>query len=136
MTGYAYSNSGLSPYITIAYCGVVKNGNKITFAMAGNIKRTDGDITAGTLLQLGNFSIPSVIGAKLFPLLVGETPLDVKTLSVGLTYSTQKKVFFRTTKYSNTVLIPQCFPLEDLLQNNDYPFRYEVTFLLNENLAA
>ena len=65
MSGYEFDASIAHADVSIVYASVVKNGNKITFVIFGNVAPTE-DITSGDI-NLGAFNIPTTIGAKLYP---------------------------------------------------------------------
>ena len=130
MDGYSFTkgtNSQLEHY----YAGVCKNGNKITFVITGKIRReTDG----ATEILLGSFTIPGAIGSKLIPLT--SSWLDKSNLDFFDSTNTITQVSTRTIKQSNDniqVYLNDVSPLA--VELNRY-FRYEITFLLSDNLVA
>jgi len=133
MAGYNFteitvSNAEINPI----YAGVVKNGNKLTLVYAFEFKKTD---TMAGYNQLAQFGIPSAVGAKLFP--ITSSLLDRKrAYCVGLDGATDTDVQVYLSKFSNTVLTLNSTDLNSLTTGNKYYIRYEVTFLLSENLAA
>lgn len=134
MTGYSFTpdsnlaNNGLS----LVYVGVVKNGNKLTFAIAGEF---DSTVTPNASPYLGNFGIPSAVGSKLFPM-TGAF-LDIKKGLFFKNYSTTNEKIFSMYKNSNSSLGLQLYGMTSGFDGSSiYCFRFEVTFLLSENLAS
>lgn len=131
MTGYSFTKSSLEAWTPI-YVSVCKNANKITFVVVGSVAKTEN---TPSQVNLGQFTIPNVIGAKLFPF-AGST-LDKRNVS----FSNQSnnniiEVSMRTIKNSNVDIRPVISVTSGLTNNQTYYFRYEATFLLSENLAA
>ena len=137
MSGYSFDqNTGAgSLNWTPIYVGAVKNGNKITLVVFGTYTYATGDSSA----KLGDFVIPSEIGAKLYPYTIGgETRmLDKKEISFYSTRSASKAVSMEIIKNSGTKLEVTIIDpnYDSLVDGTTYSFRYEVTFLLSENLA-
>lgn len=134
MTGY--SHAGGNAAVTKDYAGVVKNGNKITFAIAGKINSSE-IITADSLISTGSFTIPAAVGSKLYPslqdrILGGYSPLVTNTNTATTTIM---GIFF-ITKWSDTNITFYLAPMSNLTANTDYFFRQEVTFLLSDNLVS
>ena len=136
MNGYSFTaQTGW----TGVYVGVVKNGNKITFAIFGNMSF---DESVPSSIRLGDFVIPSAIGSNLYPYIVsGSDVLSQKNFELFENTNTNQiglPVAFLTTKTSNTgvrvyvILETQA----SLTTGKTYNFRYEVTFLLSENLIG
>ncbi len=130
MSGYSFGVG--EPEVTTTYAGVVKNGNKITFAICGSIKLT----SVKNQLELGRFVIPAEIDAKLFGGFLGGAYLDVKPLycADALTSGVSKPALL--FKAGSNTLICNLYNTGDMSLNTDYFFRYEVTFLLSDNMAA
>ena len=132
MSGYAFVNSGATG-LTISYAGVVKNGNKITYAIAGSYIKQAG--VANVLL--GSFNNPQSIYNKLYP---NPTTAAIDNKIVGFIrgtvnivncYATTQKTSSGLGQISTTV-----YGIGSLTDGVTYDFRYEVTFLLSDNLAA
>ena len=119
--------------VNFVYAGVVKNGNKITFAIFGTITRT-----SASQLQLARFYVPEAILAKLFPYQVGQSSiLSQKELSCFVTSGVNNlgvEITCEFTKSSTTVII-NLRKVDELVANTEYSFRIEQTFLLSENLV-
>ncbi len=137
--GYAYNIGGTNSAITkeLVYAGVVKNGNKLSFALAMNLTRTD---TVVSELSLGNFSIPADINPKLYPTNIGG--LDV--LATGnanakdYVYEVGTDLPYYFAKGTNLLFgaMANTAQLDNLPLNTKCYIRIEMTFLLSNNLGA
>ena len=133
MEGYSFAFGEVSN-LTIegVYAGAVKNGNKLTLVIACNLTRT------GTCSNsvLGLFTLPSEVLAKLIPTNVGAYPyLDNEVVKSWSNDSTYVNTICYLQKFSTNVQLKvDATPLNSLTLNTKYYFRYEVTFLLSENL--
>ena len=137
MEGYSFAReyvSGTAFDIGVTYAGAVKNGNKLTLSLAFTIKRKSDDID-NYFPVVGNFTIPSSLFNRLVPD-VGDL-LDAKRV-ILLTASTDTSpvsLVMASLKYSGKIHIqlgrPHQIPLDTI-----YYSRYEVTFLLSDNMAA
>lgn len=136
MSGYGFIN-GNSSGITIDYAGVCKNGNKITFVVAGVLKRNNSTPYSPTLCA---FTVPAEISAKIYPIGTGTTidAREVAYFDLGNYASTPIK---RNLQFYKETLNPNQFSIQlkvidsDFTLDKDYFFRYECTFLLSDNLA-
>ena len=137
MSGYSFSMpyDGESYTINIPYAGVVKTGNKITFAIALEFTRISDSID-NYWPQFGRFAIPEEIYNKLFPSL--SNILDTKSLVLlsSASDTNPPSLYGRVTKHAslheiNFVLAQP----QNLTKDTTYFTRYEATFLLSENLA-
>ena len=138
MTGYTFSKtaSDTTKEVAYTYAGVVKNGNKITFSIAGTVKRLD-NITGNTL-GLGVFSVPQAVAEKLLTSNIGGVynVLSFSLLQLNKSYFESTELNMLTFRESRAVY-PVVYGVNaDLETNTLYYFRYEVTFLLSENLAS
>ena len=134
MSGYIF-HKGVDAGITydFKYAGVVKNGNKITFAIVCSIIRTAS--VENSQMSLGYFTIPSAIGNKLIP--AKSTWLDFKKQYAATTYNTGVEIPCLMVKNDVTAIANNLYDVNTILElNTEYFIRYEVTFLLSENLAA
>ena len=130
MAGYGfYTEADINITKNTLYAGVVKNGNKITFCVFTEIKRTG---TADSV-TMGFFNIPTAIGDKLFPAF--GTYLEMKEVYCGETYNAGVAVKGLVTKPYNNLLRFNLYGVGDLTLNTTYYARFEVTFLLSNNLA-
>lgn len=143
MTGYSFTKGAdTSDYtLSYAYAGIVKNGNKITLAVAFEISLLS-NIGFNQQIQLGRFNIPSAIGQKLFPFSQGGFTNLVAQVSV-LANETSSALsgilnsFAVISKVSDTRLDVLFYPMNNGMSAGEhYNARVEVTFLLSENLAA
>ena len=127
MSGYSFTK-GVSENLSYSYAGVVKNGNKITFAVAGTYTRDSQD---GSNVSLGIFSVPLAIANKLYP-----NSLEALA-NVGLNFfssiSDYTTIPARMSK-STTNLPITIYGASALTNEAVYEFRFEVTFLLNDTL--
>ena len=134
MSGYSFAppSSPTGFTITYDYAGVVKTGNKITFAVAGviNFSATPSD------KSVGYFLIPSAVGSRLIPTSLFSSTLDIRNIAFANNVYTIKQGIANLGKNSNTSLEIFFRGLSSLSTGVDYYFRYEVTFLLSDNLAA
>ena len=133
MSGYSASMREITG-ITLenVYCGIVKNGNKLTIVHAFNITRTDNDAESGWFAY---YYLPSAIMSKLYPTQIGtydwlsvqeahafSNELSSVKVNIGLLKSTDNLTCFITT--------------DNLVLNTKYYVRIEYTFLLSDNLIS
>ena len=137
MTGYFLQQ--LPPLTNLTkeyvYCGMVKNGNKLTCVMAIKLTRTD---TTTGWERMGALHIPESIGQKLYPTQIGVNPyLDVKVISAFSEAWAPVDLAVNIEKVSDQILeMKIASGLNNLTLNTPYYVRYEVTFLLSDNLAS
>ena len=138
MVGYSFSTYGTNPTgltITFTYAGMVKNGNKLTLALAGKIQRSGTLSPQNTNAIL--FTIPQEVYDKLFETTIsGNTLLTTKGLELYNTYSSHITVPAILSKTSAHTLRLVIYSLNSMTDGTEYTFRYEETFLLSDNLAA
>ena len=132
MSGYAWTkstSSGATDY-DLSYVGIVKNGNKITFAIAGSITPTEARVR----VDIGYFSIPTAIGNKIFP--INESN-DIAFNIVGMfsAYNSKVDAYFVPNKSGAGIMSVKTY-LSNLSANVKYDFRWEITFLLSNNMAS
>lgn len=137
MTGYSFATNRQhleDNGIVLNYVGVCKNGNKLTFVIAGKIN-SPSQINEFTLLALGTFNgIPSSIGAKIIP--IAGTIVSFCHLKLYNSRADFKNCEGVFTKNGNTSF-NMLLSVDEVLQaNKDYSFRYEETFLLGDNLVS
>lgn len=134
MSGYSFTPpaAATSHDLEFAFVGAVKNGNKITFAICADITRHD-TIQYGQL-TLGAINIPSAIGSKLYP--VRGAWLTMQQIYFANDYNSGIVKPLVVHKDNNTTLRVVAYGANDLTAETKYSFRFEVTFLLSENLAA
>lgn len=136
MSGYSYTANTVSNYsITTVYAGVVKNGNKLTVALAFKITKQTGGAGA---ISVGTFFMPAGVLNKLIPVTIGD----------GAVLATKQEVALRT--YSGAVDSVSCYSyiskgtygitynmsLDNLVVDDEYFIRVESTFLLSNSLAS
>ena len=132
MEGYSFSaGSPAGHTFAINYAGVVKNGNKITFVMAFEL--TKNDAAASNTITLGNFTIPSSIGEKLYPNF--NQYLDQQSIALFESATGIKSNQGWVVKVSNTEISFKAY-VSNMTVSTRYAGRYETTFLLSENLAS
>ena len=137
MSGYTFINGNISG-ITIDYAGVCKNGNKITFVVAGVLKRNNSTPYSPNLCA---FTVPASISNKIYPIGTGTTidAREVAYFDLGNYASVPIK---RNLQFYKETLNPNQFSVQlkvidsDFTLDKDYFFRYECTFLLSDNLAS
>lgn len=130
MNGYAF-NKGFAG-INIEFAGVVKNGNKITFAIAGRFNGTQAIGAYGTAV-LGSFIIPSEVGQKIYPIL--ENRVSFKKMIAYTDIYTNREVITYMGKDSSSSFTVQFATTTEIPAEYNGAFRYEETFLLSDNLA-
>lgn len=118
------------------YCGVVKNGNKLTMVCAVNITL---DADAGNWCALGSFSFPQAIKDKIYPSTIGNlNAVDVRKILLfddTLSYASPiEKVAYAEKNASGNIFM-QC-SLSDVPREKTYYLRYELTLLLSDNLIS
>ena len=132
MTGYSFVPSWTG--IRWAYVGCVKNGNKLTIALAGQFNGTEAVNAYGTKI-LGQFYIPAEVGNKLYPIQTGGhlTYLKVNAFSS----------FYNSISFNVYASKPQPYQLGINLATIDAipadytgEFRIEITFLLSDNFVS
>lgn len=137
MTGYAASASYSEGYtITKDYVGACKNGNKITFAFSGHITRTPEYV--GNNPHITTLTIPADVGAKLVPSNIGSTTnyLCSMKIQVARDIAYYTDITIGIQKNNNTSLAVAFFGGQNLAENVEYYFRFDITFLLSPNLAS
>ena len=134
MSGYSFI-AGTMPAgitMTLTYAGVCKNGNKITFVLAGKATRT-GNVTDN--IEPGFFRVPQEILSKLYNTVIGGiSALDFGIVYFYKSYSQGVNVPVLTFKSSDSVY-QRVYGVNFYLDlDTEYGFRYEKTFLLSDNL--
>ena len=138
MSGYSFEKKESTADIeyTYDYASAVKNGNKITFAIFGSITKKSS--FNSNQIHFGTFIIPSEIGEKLFSVTIGGLPtlgISNVNFSTGLGLSTQKIIPLSSFKASNTQIGIYFYSPGELSNDIKYTYRFEVTFLLSDNMA-
>lgn len=134
MTGYSFIPQSPSDVeIENIYCGICKNGNKLTIVYAFNITAQSTYLGYKSLCQFG---LPSSIGAKLVPVRIGSYDyVDFKVLKCAKTINSVVDATAYIAKNSNTN-IQLSLNLDNLEQLEKYYVRFEATFLLSDNLIS
>lgn len=134
MNGYAFTKKSSSNVtLDYKYFGAVKNGNKLTFSLLMDVTLNQ-EIGGGVPLEIGNITIPSSIGIKLKSSALGYVSLNDVACSKSVSYPA-KHITVVLAKYANTTLGIIGYQLANLEVGTLYTMRYEVTFLLSDNLA-
>ena len=130
MSGYSFTKGNTANVVyDFIYAGTVKNGNKLTLCVFTKVKRT----TSVSSILLGTFDIPVAVSNKLFPT-IGNT-LSFATLNLAQNYDTSVSVNGVVDKYA-TQLVFRIYNTSNMTQDVDYYVRFEITFLLSENLVS
>ncbi len=130
------TTSVLQQSTTITYAGVVKNGNKITFAVAGNITPTENlDVgVSGTMLVFNG--INPLVGAKIIPI-NDNNHVSINQLQIASSLFDTITLNTIFVKNSNTSFYVHIHNNDKIMESGKkYNFRYEITFLLSDNLAV
>lgn len=137
MSGYSATISSYTGWtIQKVYISACKNGNKLTFVVALNLTKTSADATAH-LYDIVNITIPSSIGAKIYPTQIGEYYfVDTKVLNCFANQSTFRSGIAFSQKPANDLFQVSMTNLGDLVVDQKYYARYEVTILLSDDIAA
>lgn len=137
LTGYEYVPvaSGENINKEIVYAGIAKNGNKLTFVVCAKLTKTATISQQGE--ELCKFYVPLDIGAKLIPTQIGVYSfLDVRQCLLSNNQLTglikPGYVEKNGAQYLRIFVVLD----DNLVTDRKYYVRYEVTFLLGENLAA
>ena len=136
MSGYSYTDMTEVGYTKeYAYVGCSKTGNKVTFVACLKITKTSE--AQASNFEIGRFTIPESIGTKLFSVQIGSYSwLDNRILSVFSNSSSFVEVPVRVSKISNSIISLQCASATNMVVDTTYVFRYEITFLLSDNLIG
>ena len=133
MSGYSFTPSTAANITTeVIYAGAVKNGNKLTLALAVNV-------TASTTLTgtkpIGVFTVPVAIASKLIPSQVGLYYfLDNRILGAFDSYQSAVECLGYIDKSDNSLGFG--IKVDNLVAETKYFIRYEATFLLSDSLAS
>lgn len=137
MSGYSFNPTPSTDKIDITYiyAGVVKNGNKITFALAFNITNKTDD-TAIDIYP--SFLIPNTIAAKLNPTTIHnfDALAIIEANAPTTTSGTSKPFSALIYKSGSAVVFNISSSLAGFQKDVQYYVRVEQTFLLSDNLVA
>lgn len=138
MPGYSFTKENGVAW-TAVFAGVVKNGNKVTFTIFGSYTNAAGDNDA----EIAYFSIPSSVGTRLYPYTLGAVinVLDQKSVAFFKNTSARSAPIYATVEttkndYSRLNINIRRIAEGSFEVGSTYVFRYEVTFLLSQNLAS
>lgn len=140
MSGYSFVSSEAIENIVKedVYVGVVKNGNKLTIVCACNFTKT-GNTTGNQ--EFGIIVLPPTILDKLIPAQIGIYEyMDVRVIqgasagwsTINMSVYTQKT----TSSGGGVRLAIDSTGLSQMITDTKYYVRYELTFLLSENLVS
>ena len=135
MSGYS-ATIGTHTNVTLdnVYTSVVKNGNKLTIVTAVNVKRT-ASVTGDPLLM--SVTLPNDIMSKLYPTTIsGNQFLDNKVINAWKDDSNYVGMASFIRKESKVNVYANQAAINLLTANTTYYYRYEVTFLLSDNLIS
>ena len=134
MSGYSFSKQADDAHITkeIIYAGIVKNGNKLTAVCFAKITPHDGYSNI-----IGTFTIPSAVGAKLYPTTIGgqTNKLQFGEIFCSSSYNAGINCKYWVDKGANTYFY-LVLNTTGLTNETEYLVRFEITFLLSDNLAS
>ena len=139
MDGYSITKGTPPANVTynFLYGSIVKNGNKLTCACALIVNSTS-DIAGLTAMQICDFIVPRKIASKLFAIDIGTTTnclgasSSVSFYQGSLSFKNSKMVYL---KRDATHIRCICYPDETLEANANYLLRFEITFLLSDNMT-
>lgn len=137
MSGYSFTPKENTEQVTLdyKYAGVVKTGNKITFALF--VEYTPLATGSGND-SLGYFTIPQDIANKLVAYTAGTLTraLDMRIVGLFTSGSAYKQSYFRAVKGAtpDTNTVEFNIGRSGLTANQAYLLRIECTFLLSDNL--
>lgn len=132
MGGYSFVSKNIHADFTPIYVGAVKNGNKITCVWFFSIKPTENSYSGA---KMGDINMPSSVLSKLYPFSLSgiDNLLDVKVVPLYSGYTQKIEGNLILQKFNGSIL-PRLY-INNLVVGTSYLLRYEVTFLLSDNLA-
>ena len=114
------------------YVGACKNGNKLTLVISIKLNRND---TVSATFNIGKFIVPQEVYDKLYPQY--STNLSIKKVNINANSWTGVDLFFSANKENNKIRISvDNSGISSMTVNTDYYARYEITFLLSDNLVT
>lgn len=134
MSGYSFSPSSQNITRTNQYASVVKNGNKVTLVYACILTPLQ---TYPGYITLGTFTLPSSVGQKIIPIPIDgmNYVAECKSQKIFSTINSSIDIVNRLDKSNNTTFPIVC-DLKNAVANTSYVYRFEVTFLLSDNMVA
>ena len=137
MNGYSFtplSNNGYN--FEFVYAGVVKNGNKLTCAIALNITKTNDSIATSNV-SFCYLNLPSAIMDKLHPVEIdGLGFLSLYKLNAFSANGNSVEINGAISKSTNAIAFASKGIKGSLIEGTKYYVRFEATFLLSDNLAV
>lgn len=139
MVGYSFEilTGSMPANLTynVVYAGAVKNGNKITLVFFAEFTRT-GVLSPTYIDYALRFILPSDVMSKIYPYSLSgfNNIVDNKKVAMFSSYSSSVDKPILLLKDGNKLYL-NIYGLDTLTENTQYNFRYEVTFLLSDNLA-
>lgn len=134
MSGYSITQKTIENMeINPIYGGIVKNGNKLTCIYFAKITRRD----TASYGSICSFNIPAEVANKLYPTQLGVVVNSLGPKVVGAYSSQNSKVDLNSIAIKGTNSFELfLYGLASLVVDTEYQIRYEVTFLLSDNLAS
>lgn len=136
MSGYSWTKGNPSHWTEI-FVGVVKNGNKITFVVFGEITKTEN--TPSGEFTIGQYVLPNSVYSKFYPFTLGDlaTFMDAKIISFFSSKTNHVDIPCSARYPSGTNNLNfYISSLANLEVGTRYVFRYELTLLLSDNLVS
>lgn len=134
MSGYSFVPALAKEGVTInlSYVGAVKNGNKLTLCIFGDVTRTD--TVEDNYYSLGRFVVPQAIMDKLYPAV--NNWLEMKQVYHAITYNSGNVVPAVILKQNDGLYFNLYSVNTALYSDTKYYFRFEITFLLSDSLVS
>ena len=117
--------------VNISYAGICQNGNKLTIAINGSLLFNSSD----KIINICNIIVPLSVGSKIIPYKEGTAETVYKKLSCYSAYNESVDINTIVQKDSNSEFHINIYA-GALTNELTYYFRYEITFLLSDNLAG
>lgn len=139
MAGYSFTKQTHTNITNeIIYAGAVKNGNKLTLVVFQKFTRTG----TAYYIPFGEFSLPLDIANKIYTYAIGGGTANVcevkkcefiPNVDSGYNSAISSPVIIYKSGSSLTI---RNYSPDDFTLNQEYLIRFEVTFLLSDNLAS
>ena len=132
-SGYSFipNSKAQEDGFVFSYVGIVKNGNKLTLAIAGTFTRNDNTPYNTTV---GSFIIPAEVHNKLFNNSLGN--LGNKAILLFKNATDYVEIPTASSKGVTSIAIDFYKSGNIPVLNTTYAFRYEENFLLSDNMAG
>lgn len=137
MTGYSFvpDAGAVSPVVVFKYIGVVKTGNKLTFAMLVELTPNE-NWAANSGHRLGKYIVPSDIFSALKTTNIGGLDaVSVKKCHAYSSINTDVSMDLYFQRLNSGEISPVLYPDSQMDQGTKYTLRTELTFLLSESLV-